>query len=179
GTLQSENDITGKGRLEMIQGKIEPPTFIQQLGVLLRIKELQMLVFQQSFVNFSINDQKFHVDDMKLESERIFFSAKGYIRFNKKVNLDARFGVSEEIQKELHGLADNFQSSTDRPGYKELIFAVSGKTDKLNSNLPEKIGIPKGLLQIGNNLGGFLKGFIAPSAPPQATPSATPQASPN
>jgi len=169
--------LGGKGGFSLDSAQLRPPDFIQQIGMILRIDELQMLHLQLAALRFEIRDQRVFINDLTFKTDNVIITGKGPIRFDGKLNLAGRLLLNEKIQQQLGGLlGDNFTPSEDA-GYKQVAFSVTGRLDRPKTDLVEKItGIKLG------NMGGLLKGFFRmPKAQPADSPSseATPSASSN
>ena len=157
--------LVGGGQVALDGAQIRPMDFIQQIGLFLRIEELQMLKLREAGMRFEIRDEKFWMTDLNLKTENIIISAEGPIKFNGKMNLDGRFQVSEKL-----GLLINNQfTPSPEPGYKEVAFTVTGRTSRPETDLLDKITG----YHIGNlgGIGRMLKGFLtAPSQTPTPAP---------
>ncbi|MEO6847978.1 MAG: AsmA-like C-terminal region-containing protein [Chthoniobacterales bacterium] len=171
GNVQDPKEVVGTGRLDIEKAKFVPMGFLQQLGTLLNIKELQMLVLEQSYATFHIHNQRLEVDDMTLKSQNLILHTKGVARFNSKINLSAELAFNPEIQKELHGfIVDSLHPSENYPGYKELPFTIWGKWDHPQTDLKDKI-----VNKISNVFTGLFQNItITPKAAPQPSPSPSP-----
>lgn len=159
--------LLGHGDFSLESAQLRPWDFIQQIGLLLRVDELQMLKLHQAALRIDVKDQRVWLTDMTLRTENLVITGRGPIKFDGKMSLDGRLMVNEKIQRELGGLlGDNFTPSEDA-NYKQVTFKVSGRLDRPKTDLIEKVtGI-----QLGT-VGGMLKGFFgSPKTTPEPTPA--------
>ncbi|MDD5200840.1 MAG: AsmA-like C-terminal region-containing protein [Terrimicrobiaceae bacterium] len=156
--------LTGRGDFSLDAARLQPLDFIQQIGIILRVDELQMLNLKQATLRFDVKNERFLMNDLTFKTENLIITGKGPIRFDGKMNLAGRLMVNEKIQKQLGGLiGDNFTPSEDA-NYKQVAFSVTGHLDNPKTNLIEKVtGFEF------RNMGGMLKGlFHLPK--PEETP---------
>lgn len=161
------SSLTGQGGFALDAAQLRPVDFIQQIGALLRIDELQLLNLHQATLQFSVSDEKFWMNDLTLKTENLIITGKGPIKFDGKMNLAGRFLVNDKLQQQLGGLiGDQFTPAPDT-GYKQVAFSVTGRLDKPKTDLIEKVtGIEL------RGMSGILKGLFRPPQPPkdQETP---------
>ena len=160
--------FTGKVDVSLKEARFQPLDFIRQIGELLNIQELQMLELKTAEATFSIHDKKVNADTVVLESENLVMDAKGPIGFDGKIKLQARLLLNEQLRKDLSGLlANNFKDS-ERPGYQQIPFSVTGTVSRPKTDLLDKLTG----FRLGQDVGGLLKNlFKAP--PPKPKTEAT------
>lgn len=169
GNPLDSDSLAGHGEFSLDSAQLRPVDFIQTIGTILRIDELQMLNLKLAQLRFDVKDERIQINDLTLQTENVIISAKGPIRFDGKMKLDGRLMLNEKLQRQLGGLlGDNFTPSEDA-NYKQVSFDVTGHIDRPKTNLVEKItGIKLG------NMGGLLKGLFrmpAPSATVEPSPT--------
>jgi hypothetical protein len=161
--------LTGGGEFSLDSAQLRPLGFIQQLGAILRIDELQTFSLQQALLRFELRDERFWITDLTLRTDNLIITGTGPIRFNGKMNLKGRFMVNEKIQRQLGGLLpDNFTPSEDA-NYKQVAFNVTGRLDRPNTDLIEKVTGTD-----FRSMGGLIKGLFRmpkPAKTPEASPS--------
>ena len=170
GNPLDSDSLAGQGEFSLDAAQLRPVDFIQTIGTILRIDELQMLNLKLAQLRFDVKDERIQINDLTLQTENVIISAKGPIRFDGKMKLDGRLMLNEKLQRQLGGLlGDNFTPSEDA-NYKQVSFDVTGHIDRPKTNLVEKItGLKLG------NMGGLLKGLFRMPAPPAAVePSPSP-----
>ncbi len=160
GDPRTSESLTGKGHLELISAKLRPVEFLVKLGELLRVDELQLLTLKDAKLDITIGDKRVQVDDLILQSENLIIRGQGPVRFDGKMELEARLMVNKKLQQQLKGLiGKNFQPSED-PEYRQVPFNVTGKISSPKTDLLDKlIGI-----NIGQDVGGLLKNLFRPPA---------------
>ncbi|HRJ70955.1 MAG TPA: AsmA-like C-terminal region-containing protein [Terrimicrobiaceae bacterium] len=164
GDPRNSDSLAGKGHLELIEARLKPVDFLSKLGELLRIEELQLLRLSEAKIDLTIADKKVNVDGIFLKSENIILAGSGPVRFDGKMNIDARLLVNARLQQQLKGLlGKNFVPAED-PEYRQLPFSVTGKLSSPKTDLLDKIiGI-----NIGQDVGGLLKNLFRAPAPPKS-----------
>ncbi len=154
--------LVGQGEFALDSAQMRPLDFIQQIGALLRIDELQLLNLHQATLQFSVSDEKFWMNDLTLRTENLVITGKGPIKFDGKMNLAGRFLVSEKLQQQLGGLIGDQFTPAAVAGYKQVAFSVTGRIDRPKTDLIEKVtGIEL------RSMGGILKGLFRMPSPPR------------
>ena len=161
GTLELRGDpgraesLTGRGLVELDGARMQPVDFIRQIGTMMRIDELQMLDLTEASAEFSIADKKVLIERLLLRSDNLMIAAEGPIRFNGKMDLDARLLLNEKLQQQLRPLlSDNFTASEDAD-FQQVTFSVKGRMSRPETNLVERMtGI-----QLGS-FGGLIRGLF-------------------
>jgi hypothetical protein len=156
GDPRSSDSLAGKGHFELVSARLRPMEFLVKLGELFQIDELQLLKLHDARVDLTIADERVNIDDLLLQSENLIITGKGPIRFNGKLNIDARLLVNAKLQRQLKGvLGSNFVES-ENPDYRQVAFTVTGKVDSPRTDLLDKVtGI-----KIGNEVPGLLKNLF-------------------
>lgn len=170
GTLSGDFRLSGGGDLEHPRGRadlllsdavLEPLDFIQQLGQLLRVDELQLLRLSDARMALTVAEGIIHVDQIRLQSENLILGAEGPVEMSGEMELAAKLMVNQRLQQNLGGLiGKNFEPS-DEEGYKELPFRIFGPVQKPRTDLLDRLtGV-----QIGGEVGRFLQNLFG--APPK------------
>jgi uncharacterized protein involved in outer membrane biogenesis len=162
GDPRNSDSLTGKGNFELIQATLRPVEILVQVGQLLQIEELQLLRLHDARTNFTVGNERVSIDDLILKSENVIITATGPIRFNGKLNLDARLLVSNKLQRQLGGLLGNNFVESDIPDYRQMPFTVTGEVDNPKIDLLDRITGMK----LGNEVPGLLKSLFQ-AIPPQ------------
>jgi hypothetical protein len=152
--------ITGAAEINLQEARFQPMSIIQQIGDLMNIRELQMLELKTAAARISIRDQQANIESLVLESENLFMDGTGPVGFDGKLKIRARLHLNEKLRKDLSGLlGDNFQDS-EREGYRQIPFSVTGKLSRPKTDLLDKLTG----FRIGQDLGGLLNNlFRAPA----------------
>lgn len=156
--------FTGRVGVSLQQARFQPLDVIRQIGDLMSIQELQMLELKTAEAAFNIRDKKVTADSIVLESENLVLDAKGPIGFDGKLKLQARLHLNERLRKDLAGLLGNNFKESERPGYQQMPFSITGTVSRPKSDLLDKLTG----FRIGQDVGGLLKNlFRAPPPKPK------------
>lgn len=161
--------FTGRVDISLQEARFQPLDIIRQIGELMSIQELRMLELKTAEAVFSIHDRKVTADTLVLESENLVMDAKGPIGFDGKMKLQARLHLNERLRKDLAGLlANNFKES-ERTGYKQIPFSITGTVSRPKTDLLDRLTG----FRIGQDVGGLLKNLFraAPQKPRDETPA--------
>jgi type II secretion system protein N len=161
GDPRNSNSIAGEGHFELISAKLRPVEFLVKLGELLQIDELQLLKLSDARVDLTVRDERVQVEDITLRSDNLILRGQGPVRFNGKMNLDARLLFNLKLQNQLKGvIAKNLVESED-PDYRQIPFTVTGRIDNPKTDLLDKlIGV-----KVGQDVGGILMNILRSGAP--------------
>ena len=109
----------------MVSAKLKPMDFLIKLGELLNNDELQLLKLSDAKIDATIRDERVQVDDIILKSDNLILRGNGPIRFDGKMNLDARLLVNLKLQHQLRGaLGKNLVDSED-PEYPVMFMLLA------------------------------------------------------
>jgi hypothetical protein len=180
GDPRDGSTTTGFGDFALVDATIEPFDLIRMAGQLLRIDELQLLALDQAELKFEIRNERAMVNRLLLKSENLMLTATGPVRFDGRLNLDARLLINEKLQKRIGSLSAKFSASEDA-GYKQLPFKFSGRLDSPETDLLDRIIGTKLPRNVGDLLQGFIGGLVPTlQAPvPDANPAPTPVPAPS
>jgi hypothetical protein len=161
GDPRDGDSVTGTGHFELVSAKLKPMDFLIKLGELLQIDELQLLKLSDARVDLTIRDERVQVDDIILKSDNLILRGKGPVRFNGKMNLDARLLFNLKLQHQLRGVLGKNLVDSEDPDYRQIPFTVTGRIDNPKTDLLDKlIGV-----KVGQDVGGILMNILRPSAP--------------
>lgn len=154
--------FTGRVDVSLQQARFLPLEPIRQIGEFMGIQELQMFELKTAEAVFNIRDKKVNADTLVLESENLVMDAKGPIGFDGKMKLQARLHLNEKLRKDLGGLLGDNLKESDRPGYQQMPFSITGTISRPKSDLLDKLTG----FRIGQDLGGLIKNlFRMPQKP--------------
>ena len=159
--------FTGKVDISLQQARFQPLDFIRQIGELMQIQELQMFELKTAEAALRIRDKKVTVETLVLQSENLVMDAKGPVGFDGKMKLQARLHLNERLRKDLSGLlANNFKES-EREGYQQMPFSITGTVSRPKTDLLDKLTG----FHIGEDVGGLLKNLFRalPQKPKEET----------
>jgi hypothetical protein len=161
GDPRESRSTTGAGHFELVSAKLKPIDFLAKLGKLLKIDELQLLKLSDAKIDVTIRDKRVQVDDVILKSDNLILRGSGPVRFNGKMNLDARLLVNLKLQRQLRGVLGNNLVDSEDPEYRQIPFRVMGRIDKPKTDLLDKLIGAK----VGQDVGGMLVNILGSSAP--------------
>jgi len=148
--------FAGKVDISLQQARFQPLDFIRQIGELMRIQELQMFELKTAEAGLKIHDKKVTVENLVLQSENLVMDAKGPVGFDGKMKLQARLHLNERLRKDLSGLlANNFKES-EREGYQQMPFSITGTTSRPKTDLLDKLTG----FRLGEDVGGLIKNLF-------------------
>lgn len=170
--------LVGKGDFSLDSAQLRPLDFIQQIGALLSIDELQLLKLREATLKARVQDEKVLLDDFTLRTENLAILGTGPIRFNGKLKLQCRLLLNDKLQRQLDAIVGDTLEPSEDANFRQVSFSVTGRVDRPQTDLVERITgykVP--------NIGGLLKGLFrmpAPASRPQdddagsAAPNSTP-----
>ncbi len=144
GRSSQKKTIEGKGQAVLTGGRMEQYPLLQMLGQTFRIEDLERLDLRQAKLEVRIARERIYVERLVLESTNLNLSAKGEIRFNGKLDLDAGLAVNEKIARQIpKWLYSNFKPQPESD-LRALPFKVTGtledpKTDLIHGIMGETI----------------------------------------
>lgn len=156
----------GEGTLLLREASIQPVGFLQQIGRILGIEELQLLRISEGKCLFRIVSGQFRMEDMLLRSDNLMLGAKGPLNGNGELDLQTRILFNDKLTSRLKGTLGSQLVPAPEPGYTQVAFHVTGPALNPRTDLLERLtGI-----RIGGDLGGLgnlLQGFFGKPAPAQ------------
>lgn len=148
--------FTGEASANLTEARMQPIDPLRQLGELLRINELRMLELQNAQTALSIRDGKILVDRLEVETANLLMDASGEALLDGSLDLDARFHVTQKLLKESLGFMGSKFQTSDREGYAQMPFSITGTLSRPKSDLLDKlVGI-----RLGDDVGGLLKNLL-------------------
>lgn len=175
GTAGNGSTINGKGSLLCREVVVEPVAFLKQIGQILGIDELKLLRLAEGKCLFRVDQGRFVIDDLLLNSENLTLAASGPMDSTGELHLDSRLLFNDKLAGRLRGLLGNKLTPAPESGYSQITFRVTGPALNPRTDLLERLtGI-----RIGGDLGGLgglIKGLLgAPKPQPQPpAPQPTP-----
>jgi hypothetical protein len=169
--------FTGEASANLTEARMQPIDPLRQLGELLRINELRVLELRNAETALTIRNGKILVDRLELESTNLLMDASGEARFDGSLDLDARFHVTQKLLKDSLGFIGSKFQPSDREGYANMPFSISGTMSRPKSDLLDKlVGV-----RLGDDVGVLLKNLLRmpkkekkkKESKPAATPAPT------
>jgi hypothetical protein len=139
GDMNRTERAEGAGELHLREGQLQQLEIVQTIGQVLGIRELANLQLRDGNADFHLGGEKIHIDRLTLASPDLELGAKGYVRFSdRKVALDAQIGLGDSLVKQLPDMIRSSFGTADS-GRKTIDFNVTGTTDKLRTNILDKL----------------------------------------
>ena len=129
----------GKGSIQLVDAQIKKLEFFQTLGQVLQIPELADLKLRDGSATFEIRDSKAFIEDMVLETADLQLNAKGMLRIDGKVQLDARLSLSQSSAQRLHSALRRNLSEPDETGARSIPFKITGRLDRPKTDLLDSL----------------------------------------
>jgi AsmA family/AsmA-like C-terminal region len=145
----------GPGKIWLRNGQLRQLELLQTIGQVLGIRELSDFHLQEAHADFHVSGEKIHVDDLTLAAADLQLGAKGTIRFDQRVSLEAQLAVEDAIVKRLPSLVSEGFATADS-GRRTIDFSIGGTTSKLKTNLMDKLIVHK----IDAQFGGLLNSLF-------------------
>jgi len=147
--------IRGRSRVEVENGRLIPSSYLQGLGQLLGIRELQNINLSEARADFRIEDDFVYVEPLRLQAEDFAVEMRGPVTRAGGLDLDGKLLLSPPVAARLTALTRRQMPVTDNPdlaGYRELTFRVTGTLEKPQSDLASRL--------LGGGLGGQIGDFF-------------------
>jgi hypothetical protein len=138
GDMHRAERAEGTGQVQLRDGRFQQLDLFQTIGQALDIRELTDLRLKDGGGDFRIAGEKVLFDRLTLTAANLQLTAKGQIRFDKKVNMEAQLGLDETLLKQLPDVVRS-SFATANGGQRTIDFNITGSTDKLKTNLLDKL----------------------------------------
>ena len=138
GDMRRAERAEGGGQFQLTDGRFQQLELFQTIGQVLNIKELSDLRLKDAHGDFRVGGEKVVFDQLSLSAANLQLSAKGTLRFDQKVAFDAQLGVDDKIVKQLPDLVRDGFGTADG-GLRTIDFNITGTTEKLRTNLMDKL----------------------------------------
>lgn len=157
GDMTRSERAEGTGQFQLRDGRFQQLEFFQTIGQALNIRELSDLRLKDAHGDFRIGGEKVTFDQLLLSAANLQLGARGSVRFDKKVALDAQLAVEEGLVKQLPDMVRASFGTADS-GLRTIDFNITGSTDKLRTNLIDKLIGQKINQQFDDLLSGIFGG---------------------
>ena len=147
--------IRGRSRVEVENGRLIPSGYLQGLGRLLGIRELQNINLSEAHADFRIEDDFVHVEPLRLRAEDFTVEMRGPITRAGGMDLQGKLLLSPPVAARLTALTRRqlpVTDAADLPGYREVAFHITGTLEKPQSDLVSRL--------LGGGLGGQIGDFF-------------------
>ncbi len=150
-----QRQVLGSSRLEVKEGRLIPSPYLQELGRVLDIRELQGMDLREACADLRIDNDLIHVAPLWLRAEELAVELKGTVTRGGKLDLKGRLLLSPQA-------AARIASQTGRqlppagveplPDYGVLTFKVTGTLQEPKSDLVKRL--------LGGGVGGQIGEFF-------------------
>jgi type II secretion system protein N len=149
-----KDKLTGMGRLTLRDGRFRQLGLFQTIGEVFNIRSLADFRVREGQAELHLSGDKILVERIQLDATDLQVSAKGTIRLDKRVNLEAQLAAEETLLQSIPSIfTDNFVRGED--GRRAIAFNVTGTTDKLRTDFVEKLRKQTLESQLGGLLGNI------------------------
>jgi type II secretion system protein N len=146
GKSDEARSLKGKASFRCEGGQIRNYDFFETLAQLFHIEELARMDLRRASAEARIEKGRAQIETLALESQNLLLTATGSVRFNGKLDLNARLAVSHNVTRQLPQFVENAFSSGPSDDMRQIDFDVNGTIDNPKSNLLERL--------LGKNLEG-------------------------
>ena len=157
GDMRRAERAEGGGQFQLRDGQFKQLEFFQTIGQVLDIHELSDLRLKDAHGDFRVGGEKVTFDQLTLAAANLQLRAKGTVRFDQKVALEAQLSVDEKIVQQLRGLVPDSFGTADN-GLRTIDFNITGTTEKLRTNLMDRLINGQNIVQ---QFGKFVGGLVS------------------
>ena len=155
GTVRKLVKVEGKGALSLTGAEIKGFEFFSTIADGLHIPELADLKLGDSSTEFRLGDEKVFIDSLALNSPAVKVLAKGLVRLNGRIAVDARLALAGSTIQQLPDFVREFVANVN--GENGIDFKVGGTLSKPKTDLLDKVSGKRALSQaidvVGNLFG--------------------------
>jgi uncharacterized protein involved in outer membrane biogenesis len=131
-------DLNGEGDAQITDGKLEGVKILQDIGQILKIKELNEPVIKKGQTHFLVQNRQTQLTGLEIESSVFSLTGDGTISFDGPLNLNMVLILHREAMQKLpKELAASFVGQQDGTG--SIGFHVTGTTANPQTDLPERL----------------------------------------
>jgi len=152
-------EVRGKARADLAGGRMIPSEYLQGLGQVLGIRELQGLEFREAYAELRIEDDFVHVAPMWLRADEFAVEMTGPVARSGALDLKARLFLGPSSAARLAALTGREFPAADIEGmsdFRVVSFQVNGTLEKPQSDLAARL-LGGG---VGGKIGQFFLNFI-------------------
>lgn len=141
--------IRGTCRLEISDGRLVPSPYLQQIGRVLDIRELQGVDLRAAFADLRIEDDIIRVDPLWLQAEDLAVEMRGTVTRAGQLDLAAKLLLSPNLSRKLAERTNQELAPSgvpDLPDFRAVPFRVTGSLQEPRSDLASRL--------LGGGIGG-------------------------
>ncbi len=139
GNARQLESTTGTGHLDLANAAFGQLQLIQTIAQVLQIPGLSDLHIETGIADFHLSNQHVYITKCSLEKPDIRLAAKGNVRFDGRVSVDAILSVDGQVSRGLTSVVRDSFDPADKDGWRSIAFDISGRPDKLKTSLVDKI----------------------------------------
>lgn len=158
GDTRRPDKLDGVGRLDLRNGQFSQLELFQNIGQVLGLRQLSDLRLKDGHTDLRLASDKVYVDKLLLSTPDLQLTAKGMVRLDQRINLDAQLSIEDSLVKQLPPMVRDSFSTVTADNRRAIDFNVTGSTDKLKTNLLDKLIGQKINVQFGDLLGSLFGG---------------------
>ncbi len=131
-------DLDGEGDAQIAEGKLVGVKILQDLGQILKIKELNEPIIKKGQTHFLVQNRQTQLTGLQIESSVFSLTGDGTISFDGPLNLNMVLILTREAMQKLpKEAAASFVAQQDGTG--SIAFHVAGTTSNPTTDLPERL----------------------------------------
>jgi hypothetical protein len=145
-SLQGRNapqrQVRGRSEIVITGARMIPSAYLQGLGQLLGIRELQGMNFSEARADLRIEDDFIHVEPLRLRSEELVIEMTGPVARTGALDLKAKLFLSPPVAARLAAVTGRSLPPASAPGlqgYGEVPFSVGGTLEAPQSDLASRL----------------------------------------
>jgi len=154
-----QRQVRGQTRIELTGGRMIPSNYLQGLGQVLGIREMQGLDFREAYAELRIEDDFIHVAPLWLRADEFAVEMSGPITRSGGLDLKARLILGPTSAARLSALTGRELPAANidgLSGYRAFAFRITGTLEKPQSDLASRL-LGGG---VGGKIGEFFLNFI-------------------
>lgn len=144
-----QRQVRGRARFDLQDGRMVPSNYLQSLGQLVGIRELQGMRLGEAYAALRIEDDLIHVDPLWIRAEEFAVEMRGSMTRAGNLDLQARLLLSPSAASRLASLTGRTipaANMKELPGFRAVNFKVDGTLERPQSDLASNL--------LGGGLGG-------------------------
>lgn len=152
-------EVRGQTRIDLTGGRMIPSNYLQGLGQVFGIREMQGLDFHEAYAELRLEDDFIHVAPLWLRTNEFAVEMSGPVTRRGDLDLKARLLLGPSPAARLSALTGRElpEANVDGlPGYRAVPFRITGTLEKPQSDLASRL-LGGG---VGGQIGQFFLNFI-------------------
>jgi hypothetical protein len=131
-------DLNGEGDAQLANGKLAGVVILQDIGQILKIKELQSPDITKAQTHFLVQNQQIRFIGLQITSTAFQITGDGTVDFNTNLNVSLVLILGRDAMAKLpKELAASFVQQQDGTG--SIAFQVTGTTSNPQTDLPTRL----------------------------------------